>query len=97
MSFIWISGLNSKNLMAKYVNLTQIVSDFFRFRETDPKEVMVTLPQELYRAPRNESVIRSGLRRSFRFETSYLLEELMRVHLIVRFNFIYTASTYITF
>ena len=80
MNFFLISDLNTpKNLMAKYVNLTQIVSDFFRFRETDPKEVMVTLPQELYRAPRNESVIRSGLRRSFRFETSYLLEELMRV------------------
>ena len=42
------------------------VSDFYRFKETDPKEVMVTMPQELYRAPRNDNVLRSSLRRSFR-------------------------------
>ncbi|KAL5252823.1 hypothetical protein ACHWQZ_G015556 [Mnemiopsis leidyi] len=48
------------------ISRCNLVLDFFRFRETDPKEVMVTLPQELYRAPRNENIIRSGLRRSFR-------------------------------
>ena len=45
---------------------SRLVSDFFRFKDTDPKEVMVTIPQELYRAPRNENMLRNSLRRSFR-------------------------------
>jgi len=48
------------------ISRCNLVLDFFRFKETDPKEVMVTMPQELYRTQQSENILRSGLRRSFR-------------------------------
>jgi len=48
------------------ISRCNLVLDFFRFKETDPKEVMVTLPQELYRPPQNENILKRSFRRSFR-------------------------------
>jgi len=48
------------------ISRCNLVLDFFRFKDTDPKEVMVTMPQELYRSPRKENILRNSLRRSFR-------------------------------
>lgn len=64
-----IQGYMDELLNLPYrISRCNLVLDFFRFRASDPKEVMVPLPDELFktRPEGGENFLRSSFRRSFR-------------------------------
>ena len=57
------------------LSLTPVVTDFFRFRKVDPKQVLVPVPDELIckPRPRNDNFVRSSFRRSFKLVLNLLI------------------------